>query len=304
MKYLLLSVCTAAFFLYSCGNSGLGPAPVPDNYSEQVEEWKQNRVESLKAPTGWLRLAGMLFLEEGENSFGSGDDTDVRFPDGTIPEFAGTFIYESGRVIMEVAEDVAITHNGEPVEELVLYNGDETPSVEFESLEWLVITREDLKAIRLYNKENAKADEFEGFPAYPVDSQWLRKARFKPNPEGTTIPVVNVLGQQTDEPSPGRIEFTLNGSRHSLTALEGSERMFIIMADETNRTETYQAGRYIYIDYPEEGSDFTEIDFNKLYNPPCAYNVFTTCQLPPPQNRLEAAITAGEKRPVDWVGLD
>ncbi len=287
----------------ACGQSDLGPAEVLENYSAQIEEWKQNRVESLKAPTGWLRLSGMFILDEGENTFGSGTDRDIRFPEGTIPENAGTFLYEDGRVMMRVANDVEISHDGEPVDEMVLYDGDETPRAEYRSLEWFVIIRDDITAIRLYNKENEKADNFDGFPAYPVDPEWNRKARFIPNPEETTISIVNVLGQQVDARSPGVLEFTINGETFTLDALEGGERLFIILGDETNRTETYQAGRYMYIDYPEEGREVTEIDFNKAYNPPCAFNVFTTCQLPPPQNRLETAITAGEKRPVEWEGL-
>lgn len=107
-----------------------------------------------------------------------------------------------------------------------------------------------------------------------------------------------------DTPTPGTIEFIKNGELFTLDALEGTDQMFLIAGDLTNQTETYQAGRYIYIDYPEEGSDYTIIDFNKIYNPPCSYNLFTTCQLPPMQNRLDLEITAGEKRPQDWEGLE
>ncbi len=304
MRVFLLIFFVTGLFLQGCGEPELGQAPVPETYEEEIESWKQDRIESLKAPGGWLRLAGMFWLDEGENSFGSGQDNDIIFPEGTIPEYAGTFLYENGQVIMNTADDVSITHEGEPVSEFVLYDGADTPGAEYEALEWFVIVRDGEIAIRLYNKENEKADAFTGFPSYPLDPKWKREARFIPNPEGTTISIVNVLGQQMDAPSPGVIEFAVNGETYSLDTLEGGERLFIIVADETNRTETYQAGRYIYIDYPEEGSDTTVIDFNKAYNPPCSFNTFTTCQLPPPQNRLDVAIPAGEKRPVEWTGLD
>ena len=302
IKHVLYFLFSVTLFI-ACGEHELGKAPTPENHAGLVEQWKQDRIETLKQPVGWLRLAGMLWLEEGENTFGSGEQADVRFPEEFMPEIAGTFLFEDGVVTMIVADDVEITHDGEPVRELVM-DGEEETAADYGSLHWFVISRDDVMAIRYYNRENPQADAFDGFPAYPVDPEWRRTARFIPSPEGTTIPIVNVLGQNMDSPSPGTIEFTIDGSKHSLTALEGSDRMFIIVADETNRTETYQAGRYIYIDYPGEGSEFTVIDFNKLYNPPCAYNVFTTCQLPPPKNRLSVAITAGEKRPLDWVGLD
>ena len=297
--FLLISIVVA-----SCTSRVPGQAEIPDDYFDQVEEWKESRIESLTAPTGWMRLAGMYWLSEGENRFGSSEDADVRFPDGTIPGIAGSFILqEDGTVRITVAEGVDITFQGEPVSDMIVYDGDEAYNLEYGSLEWLVIVREEITAIRLYNKENEKVDAFRGFPAYDVDPQWNREARYIPYPDGTTIPIVNVLGQQVETTTPGRVEFTLNGTLYSIDALEGSNRMFIILGDLSNRDETYQAGRYMYIDYPEEGSEFTVIDFNKAYNPPCAYNLYTTCQLPPLQNRLDVAIKAGEMRPVEWEGL-
>lgn len=286
-----------------CSRDDLGPAPVAEDYHSELEEWKMDRLESLTSPTGWMRLAGMHFLEEGENRFGSGDDVDIQFPEGSIPEFAGTITLQNDTVVISVAEGVDITHDNNLVDTMVIYDGEDAPAIEYGSLEWIIIEREGLFAVRLYNKENQKVDEFEGFPRYETSTDWVLKAKFYPAPEGTTIPIINVLGQQAETPSPGTLEFMINDNIYTLDALEGSERLFIIVADLTNRTETYQAGRYMYIDYPEDGSDYTVIDFNKAYNPPCAYNLYTTCQLPPMQNRLNVAITAGELRPVGWDGL-
>lgn len=295
---------TIVLLAVNCSRSDLGQAPVPDNYINELEEWKAERMVSLTNPTGWMRLAGMYFLGEGENRFGSGENVDIQFPGGTIPEYAGTITLQSGTVTMYVAAGVNISFEGEPIDQIVLYDGEETHAVEHETLEWLIIEREDLIAIRLYNKENQKVDDFEGFPRYETDTKWHLKAKYVPAEEGTTISIANVLGQQTDTPSPGHLEFMIDDKVYTLDALEGSTNLFIILGDETNRTETYQAGRYLYVEYPEEESDYTIIDFNKAYNPPCAYNMFTTCQLPPMQNRLETAITAGELRPVNWDGLE
>lgn len=302
LRILLLTI--TVFIFASCTRSDLGQAPVPDNYFEELEEWKAERMESLTNPTGWMRLAGMYFLQDGDNTFGSGNEVDIQFPEGTIAEKAGTLTLQNGVVTMSVAEGVNITYEGDPVTQMVLFDGDESPSVEHENLEWLIIEREDLIAVRLYNKDNQKVDDFDGFPRYETDTTWYVKAKFIPASEGTTISVINVLGQQVDTPSTGVLEFMIDNKIYTLDALESSTDMFIILADETNQTETYQAGRYLYVEYPEEGSEYTVIDFNKVYNPPCAYNSFTTCQLPPMQNRLNVAITAGEKRPVNWTGLE
>lgn len=301
----LIPLTLITFNLASCASDQPGQAPVPENYTEVIDTWKENRIVSLTAPTGWMRLAGMFILNEGDNTFGSSPEADVQLPDSTLPPVAGTFHLSDQHVKMDVRESVTIYADEEPVHSALLYTPelDTIPRITYNQLEWLVIARQDLTAIRLYNKTNEKVDQFSGFPHYEINSEWRRQARFVPYPEGTAIPIANVLGQIEDFPSPGKIEFTIDNTLYSLDALEGSERLFIIVGDQTNGQETYGAGRYIYIDYPDEENEFTVIDFNLAYNPPCAFNTYTTCQLPPPQNRLDIAITAGEKTPVDWQGL-
>lgn len=305
MKFKPTILILIAVIITACENSGqeLGPAPVSDNYEQEVQEWIDDRIETLKEPTGWLRLAGMYVLEEGENQFGSGSDQDIQFPGGTIPNHAGTFVLEDGIVEMIVADGVEITTDGKIVEQMTIFDGEEAPEINHESLIWHVIQRQDMIAIRLYDTENQKADQFDGFDRYPIKSEWNLKARFDAHPDGATIPVSNVLGQTDEVGNPGTLIFEKDEEIYKLEALDSaSGRLFLIVGDQTNQTETYQAGRFMYVDYPNENG-YTIIDFNKIYNPPCAYNLYTTCQLPPPSNRLDLSITAGEIRPADWEGL-
>lgn len=285
-----------------CETNDSDVAPIPDNYVESIDEWKEYRINVLKGPTNWLRLVSIYWMEEGENSFGSGEDQDLILPAGTIPEHAGILTLEEGVVTLTVAEGVEITHEGEPVRELMMYDGGERFRVEYGTLEWFIDNRGDLRGLKLYNKENSKADAFNGFPFYPLDPEWHLNAKFVANSDSITITVDNVLGEQVERYSPGNIEFRAGGKDHSVIAFEANSGLYLIIADETNQTETYSAGRYLIIPFPDEDGN-TIIDFNKAYNPPCAFSKFTTCQLPPQQNRLDIAITAGEKRPVDWEGL-
>ncbi len=299
---IIISFIFLLLFFIGCNNSELGQAPVPDNYEETINDWKEYRVGVLKGPTDWLRLDGIYWLEDGGNSFGSGADQDLQFPEGTIPEHAGIAELNDGQVIMRVADGVEITHEDESVEEIVLFDGENRPRVKHKDLEWFIDSRGDQHGIRLYNKDNPKADACDGFPFYPLDPSWHLKARFIPNQDSTTISIVNVLGDVIERESPGTVEFEIEGEKYTLDAFESRSGLFLIMADLTNRTETYQAGRYMIIPFPDDDGN-TIIDFNKAYNMPCAFNKFTTCQLPPPQNRLDIAIPAGEKRPVEWSGL-
>jgi hypothetical protein len=98
----------------------------------------------------------------------------------------------------------------------------------------------------------------------------------------------------------GVLEFTLDGQPMSLGAFvdEGTTRineLFVPFADLTTGKETYPAGRYLNLQ-PMATGIYT-IDFNKAYNPYCAYNEKYDCPYPPPSNRLKVEIRAGEKAP-------
>lgn len=261
MKHLGLLISTL-LMVVSC--TKLGQAPIPVDYDAQLEAWKQARIASLTAPTGWMRLSDMVWLDEGANPF-MGDT--LHLADQRV-HFADSLVYDA----------------------------DHAPLMESGDMRWTIIKRGDLIGARVWNTVNADVDAFTGFERYPTDTNFVRRARFKANRLGTTIPIVNILGQTDPIPSPGILHFDLDGKSYTLDALDGGDRMFIILGDATNRTETYQAGRYMYIDYPEDGSSETVIDFNKAYNPPCAFSPYTTCQFPPKQNVLPVDILAGEKR--------
>lgn len=256
------SLIPVVFLALSCAK--LGQAPIPADYDQQLETWKQARITSLTAPTGWMRLSDMLWLDEGATPF------------------MGDTLTRSGYRVMYA--------------DTLVYDTDHAPMMEDGDYRWTIIRRGDLIGARVWNTVNSDVDTFTGFERYPTDTMMVRRARFVPNRLGKTIPIVNILGQTDQIPSPGVLHFDVDGTSYTLDALDGGERMFIILGDATNRTETYQAGRYMYIDYPEEGSTETVIDFNKAYNPPCAFSPYTTCQFPPKQNVLPVDIRAGEKR--------
>ena len=89
--------------------------------------------------------------------------------------------------------------------------------------------------------------------------------------------------------------FEKDGGEWRLDAIEespDSEDLFIMFADATSGRETYGAGRFMYVPKPTDGR--VTLDFNKAYSPPCAFNDFATCPLPPHQNRLDLRVAAGE----------
>ena len=136
-------------------------------------------------------------------------------------------------------------------------------------------------------------DSFHTIPRFPVNRSWKLKAYFEPRESGI-IEILNVLGQVNRENSPGKLAFTYQQKTYRLDVLEEGDQWFILFTDATSGKTTYPTGRFLYVPKktPEEE---IYIDFNKAFNPPCAFTPDATCPLPPPQNRLSFAVNAGEQ---------
>lgn len=293
MKSIYLIIFIVA--LVSCSPKKAAVDPVA--YTAEIEVWHQKRVENLKGPNGWLNVSGLYWLNPGINTFGSGEKNSIVFPAGKIPEFAGFFMLQQSTVLINVVADVGITSKGQPVTERIIYHPDSARStvLDFGSLQWFVIKRDTKLGIRLRDFKNQVIENFKGIDRFPVDVQWRLEAKFEKADSSRTIPITNVLGQTTDQPSPGTLVFTMEDKTCRLDVLdEGGEEYFVIFGDLTNTKETYGAGRYVYVKKPDVDGN-TVLDFNKAYNPPCAFTEFATCPLPPKQNILDAAVTSGEK---------
>jgi uncharacterized protein (DUF1684 family) len=163
------------------------------------------------------------------------------------------------------------------------------------SLTWYLIHRGDKFGIRIKDSLSEQRLTLKSIPHYPINANWKIKAKFIPPYEGATIDIENILGQVSDDPLAGILEFNYQGKNHQISALDGGpEAYFLIIADETTGKETYGGGRYLYVDRAD-ANGVTYIDFNKAYNPPCVFSEFATCPLPPEENYLPFAVTAGEK---------
>jgi uncharacterized protein (DUF1684 family) len=266
------------------------------DYADEIRRWDSSRVRALKDVNGWLNLAGLFWLKEGVNRFGTDSANDVVFPKGSVVPMAGNFILEKGKVTLLQADAGTILINNRLQKERVLFHPDSAyaPVCASNSFRWTIIRREDKYAIRLRDLNSPVIKNFKGINRYPADSSWRVEAMLEKGSGWVTI--TNVLGQTIQQESPGRLVFTLQGKTFKLDALKEGNELFIIIGDETSALTTYGAGRYIYAKWPDNNGK-TILDFNKAFNPPCAFTDFATCPLPPKQNILPIAITAGEKDP-------
>jgi uncharacterized protein (DUF1684 family) len=268
------------------------------SYEQELEQWKAKRLAGLKSEDGWLSLVGLFWLKEGENRFGSDPTNEIVLPDGKAPALAGTVRLAAGKITLDAKPDAKITSKGQPATTLELKSDEdgEPTMLEMGSLSFHVVKRGDRLGLRVKDRENPARAEFKGTDYYPADRKWVVNARFEPYQPPKQVPILNVLGMETEETSPGALAFEVDGRPYRLEALKekGEEQFFIIFADQTNRTETYGAGRYLYADPPGADGRVT-LDFNRAYSPPCAFTKYATCPLPPPQNRLALRVEAGER---------
>lgn len=264
---------------------------------QDVDSWRQERLTGLKNENGWLTLVGLFWLDEGENRFGSDPGGKVVLPQGKAPAVAGTLVRHGDAVTVRVAPGAKVVHDGQPVTELALQSDakGKPTMLEMGTLSFFVIQRGDRVGVRVKDKESPTLASFRGLDYFPVDPSWRVEARFEPYKPAKSFPVPNILGMVEDTPSPGAVVFERDGKTYRLDAFEESDKgdLFLVFGDPTNGHETYGAGRFLVTEVPKDGK--VVVDFNKSYNPPCAFTAFATCPLPLPQNRLPLRVEAGEK---------
>lgn len=290
--FILLSILVLSF----CQNPEKSKGISINEHHSEVEEWYSKRVSSLKAEEGWLNLIGLYWLEEGANSFGSEPQSDLQFESGMFPTSLGIFELEDGKVFFSPKTGGIKSQEMELEERTLIFDADNKVShkIAYQSLRWNIIKRLDAYGVRLRDLEAKAVIHFEGIERYPVSLDWRFEAKYIPYEPVKQIAITNVLGQTSQNPCHGYVEFQKDGKSYQIDALEEDDELFLIFADDTSGGETYGGGRYIYVKKPEPNGN-TILDFNKAYNPPCVFTPHATCPLPPRQNILDLAITAGEK---------
>jgi uncharacterized protein len=272
-------------------------APTVETCRAELDAWIAAREAGLRQPDGWLSLAGLYWLAEGDSTFGADPSNVVVFPSGQAPPRIGVFTLAGDAVRLRVEPGVAVTHAGAPVTELDLATdaAGEPTMVELGPLLFHAIDRGGRIAIRLKDRESPLLDAFAGIERFAPDPAWRVEARLERYHPPKTIEVPNIAGPPLPERCPGRLVFELDGEEHSLEPTgEPGEELFVVFGDATNGVETYGGGRFLYADWP--GPDGAVVlDFNRAYNPPCVFTPWATCPLPPAQNRLALRVEAGEK---------
>ena len=266
-----------------------------DDYGRSIETWRSERLAALTAPESWLSLIGLHALAPGAQTVGSGADNAIRLRAG--PARLGVITVAADRVVTLALEPgVAATIGGQAIAQGGLAFTDEAPTrVRFGTASFIVIERGGNLYLRVRDSETARRRDFVGIDSFPIDSRWRIDAQWIPFDPVRQVPITNILGQTGPEPAPGKAVFVYEGRTHELIAIDegGEDQLFFILTDLTAGEETYGAARFLYTRRPREGRLL--LDFNQVENPPCAFNPYSTCPLPPRENRLPFRLEAGEK---------
>jgi uncharacterized protein (DUF1684 family) len=268
---------------------------------KEVEAYREARAARLTAEKGWLTLINKVWLREGTYRVGSDEAAEIVLPNDKAPPELATVTREGNVVTMRAAPGIVLQARGENMNTLVL-GADGTPNpdlVKFGALSFELLARGDDLALRVRDSESALRRNFRGIDTFAIDPSWRVVARLRRYEKEREVIFEDGDGRPQNYLAPGFAEFERGGRAHRVEPVYESDRrrLFLLFADETNADATYGAGRFLYVALP--AGDRLVLDFNKAFNPPCAFTPYAVCPLPSPDNRLHVRVEAGEKRPAE-----
>lgn len=277
-----------------------------DPYLTELDQWREARAAGLTRDDGWTALIGLHWLEPGSAmTIGAAADNDIVV--AAMPGRLGRFEFRDGAWLLQLEPGQAASRRGgdEVLTGRIALVGDQTAAktgvaptrIQIGSAHFLLVERAGRNGIRIWDEQAPSRTGFRGLNWFDSDPDWRLAGRWIAHDPPRTIDIATVINTVEPMVNPGAVVFERDGKTYVLEALAepGDEQLFFIFADRSNRRETYGAGRYLYAARPDaEGRVI--LDFNRAYNPPCAFTPYATCPLPPPENRLDLRVAAGERR--------
>jgi hypothetical protein len=280
----------------SCGGGAPAdrPAAMPEHDAAEVQAWRDKHEADYRRD--FVTIAGLHPLQAGSTTAGSAATNDIVLPD-SVPPTLGRFELAGERVRFEPAPGVRVLLEGEPVASAIELRDDrsrETDELVAGDVRLVIHVSGVSRSVRVRDPNGPQARGFAGFAWFRIDPQYRVRGRFIRDAQPQRLQVVNTYGEVDEYTTEGVVEFTLLGETMRLrpfTTRPG--RLYFVFRDASSGQETYETARFLYADLLDDGS--VVLDFNMAYNPPCAFNPYTTCPIPLRENRLPVKILAGEK---------
>ncbi len=263
---------------------------------ETLGNWQAEKDASLRTENSWLALAGLFWLQPGENRIGSDPACEVVLP-ARFPASLGIFHFDGGQVRLQVLGGRQVQVNGEDVREAILQTDHaEAPSyITLDEMRMLVIDRPRGIGIRLWDNLRPERSTHPPREWFPFNEAFRVPALYTAYPQPKPVQLPDTFGDTLDGFVDGQVRFELNGGTYTLDATQTPEgKLSIQFRDATSGKGTYPSGRYYVTDDPVVDGQVM-LDFNFAYSPPCAFTGFATCVFAPLQNNLPIRVEAGEK---------
>ena len=258
------------------------------------EKWRAKHEADYRRD--WVTIAGLFPLKPGVSTAGSAATNDIVLP-ASAPAVLGRFVRTDQTVRFEPVPGAQITLNNQPLSgpvDLRDDRGAKADELVAGDLRLVVHVSGDTRSLRIRDPNGPLAKGFLGFTWFPIDLQYRVVGRFIKDPQPQKVKVLNTFGELDEYNSEGIVEFSLLGQTLRLRPFTTRpKRFYFVFRDVSSGQETYEAARFLYADLLDDGT--TVLDFNQAYNPPCAFNPYTTCPIPIRENRLPIRVLAGEK---------
>jgi uncharacterized protein (DUF1684 family) len=293
-----LAAATIAIVLAgACGRGPANdnpPATAAESPTAIIEKWRAKHETDYRRD--WVTIAGLHPLKAGINTAGSAKTNDIVLP-ASAPATLGRFVREGDTVRFEPAADVRVRLNDQPVTAPIVLRDDRGAKADellVDNLRLVIHVSGDTRSLRVRDPDGPQAKGFLGFAWFPIDLQYRVVGRFIKDAQPQQIKVLNTFNEVDEYKSEGVVEFNLLGQTLRLRPFTTRpKRFYFVFRDASSGQETYEAARFLYADLLDDGT--AVLDFNQAYNPPCAFNPYTTCPIPIRENRLPIKVLAGEK---------
>lgn len=263
-------------------------------YRQTINQWRSDKNESIRKENNWLALAGLYWLKLGKNQFGSEAQNEIQLPE-RLPPNVGYFEFNGRSVSLRANSGQKVVIADKPTDFAILQPDiSENPTfIKIEGVQMVVIQRGNRMGIRVWDNQSKKRASFPARTWYDIDEAFRIPATFTAYDRPKMAYFPDLTGEKAEFPVEGYVEFEFNGQTHKLDInKEDDGTLFLRFWDPTAQDHTYPTGRYLVADVETDGRIF--LDFNKAYNPPCAFTDFATCVFAPEQNHLDFKVTAGE----------
>ena len=303
-----LAAASSTTLIAACAGE---PAPLPRVevavHRDSIEGWHAFRQNAIYGPTGWAALLGLWWINPGETTIGADASATIVLPRDHVPRRLGSVLVsnDSTWFVAAAGAKVTVDTTRKPVGRVRLVSDLQEQATQLRAGSLVIgyIVREDRgvfrHAIRIKDTLSA-ARVAPPLRYFPTDIKWRAQAQYRPVAGADSLDVIGVLGTLTRMAHPGDITFALEGRQHMLMVIREPEDhtadLFVMFTDSTNLKETYPATRYVWV-APPDSLGRTVVDFNKAFNPPCAFTKFATCPFPPRGNHLPLRVEGGEWNP-------